>query len=907
MLTLRSGLIGALLGTAFLLCGVGSELAYAQDPFDIIFGDGNKGVTGSPSETAHEDNIRLVSFWLRDFLLIDAATAFETANGLCLQATPVFEALKLPLSIENDQLEGWVGQKSRSVDYSFHSQTGMFDGRAVDSNDIQATELSQGWCLSLQTLTDLTDIDFEYRENILSVVATPRTVLPLEAKLERARIREGQLGESLEIRPSFPKISAPYSWFSYPTADVTVDMDTRNPSGLKPTVTFEASGDFLKSTARLRSVAGQDGGQSIRMTVGRTSETDDQLGLLKARHFSVGHVSTSGTPLTRRPQTGLGVVVSNSPEYEPALFDETDLRGPLPAGWEAELYQDNRIIDFTDQPDSNGDYVFANVPLTPGYNRFTVRLFGPYGEEKEEVFARFVGQNQRSDGEWRYTVSVVQPDKLQLRAAPKSIPVFGQENIEMEQTEVEAKPRISATIEHGLTKRLSVRVDGEVESDGVKAVAASLQGAFNHVHGGVRIASDGSGRPAVEVYSQAQLSEKSSMSVRLTDFGDLQSDYSGYGQGRVIRKAQLRFDTRLGRSLGFLPLRSQLNVEETESGEKSLSLSNIASSNFRGVNWNHNAVYTASGGSSALEGGLILSRSLGGTRFRAGLGYSVRDKFSLNGLSMSAQRNVWKDTRLQVSSAYDMTSKSFGGEAALTKFFDKFTISTRGGLSQNGDWYGGLNLAFALYKPEDDWRYHIAQPGLSRMGSIRFLSYADADIDGEFDADETAVSGLKFIIDNSLRSNLSDENGINLISGIETNKAITVEPQLSSIDDPFLVPADLGYELSVRPGQLMTVYVPLRPTGDIDGTVVLKRGEHLTPLASVTVEFVSGSGVVIKQVKTEYDGYFYADSLPIGAVSVRIANESLELIKARSETISVQLTHDQPSMSGARLVMISEG
>ena len=40
------------------------------------------------------------------------------------------------------------------------------------------------------------------------------------------------------------------------------------------------------------------------------------------------------------------------------------LRGPLPRGWEAELYRDERLVGFVGKPDARGDYVFASVPLT---------------------------------------------------------------------------------------------------------------------------------------------------------------------------------------------------------------------------------------------------------------------------------------------------------------------------------------------------------------------------------------------------------------------------------------------------------------------------------------------------------------------------------------------------------------
>lgn len=893
--------------SSLLLVVAAPEFAMAADPFAILFGEELSTTGPSDTRSAHEDNIQLVGVRLRDYPLIDVASAYAVETGLCLEAQLVFDALKLPLRIENDRLSGWVKSDDRTVDMDLESATGTLSGVMETWVPGHAMKTPQGWCLSLSVLTDMTKIDFDYRPSTLMVVATPRETLPIEAKLERARLRESALAEANISVPLYPVFKTPYQWLSAPTADVVLDMDTRRESGLIPTVSIEAAADFLKTTARFRSVDDGANGRQFRLNLGRTSEQADQLGFLKARHFSAGHISTPAQPLTARSATGLGAIISNNPTYRPNLFDQTEIFGPLPLGWEAELYQDDRLIAFTDSPDPNGNYRFKDVPLLLGYNRLTVKLFGPYGEVDQRVVTRFVGGAQCPDGEWRYTVALIRPDAVRKGDKTSNFGgfedgVLGDEALDDQATG--RQRRLLATIEHGLNKRLSARVDGLIDLDtGEYRNTLSLFGSFSRIYGGVRMATDGTGMPAFETFAQTRLSDATSLSLKLTDFGDLDSDYTGQGPGRLARQGRLRLETRLGRRFGHLPLRNTVIWNQRDNGETSLSATTVSSANYRGVNWSHSLAYTASNTAKGLEGGLIASKTIRGARVRVGLNYAVDNGPVLKTVSISGQRDVGKGTLLQASSSYDMEAKALGAQTVLTKAFPQFMASARAGVSQNGDWHAGLNLAFSLHKPKRGVNYRVAQPGLSRTGGVRLLSYIDSNGDGLFGSDEQAVSGVKYIVDNSLRSETSRADGVNLISGIDPYRMTQLELQMSSVEDPFLKPTQSGRSLSVRPGQVVTVHMPLLPTGDVDGTVQLLRDGYKTPLAGVTVEVVDQNGNVLSAVQTEYDGYFYADGIPIGEISMRIADADLQLMNASAVASERLLTTETPSATDVMLII----
>ena len=147
--------------------------------------------------------------------------------------------------------------------------------------------------------------------------------------------------------------------------------------------------------------------------------------LLKARSFALGDVVSADLPLLQQAQTGQGFVVSNRPAVTADVFDTTDIRGPLSSGWEAELYDGEQLLGFVTDADLNGDYVFSDITLRPGYNRFTVKLFGPYGQRDERIIKIMGGAELCPENEMQYSFGLVRRDALEgrlKRRAPPPMP-----------------------------------------------------------------------------------------------------------------------------------------------------------------------------------------------------------------------------------------------------------------------------------------------------------------------------------------------------------------------------------------------------------------------------------------------------------------------------------------------------
>jgi hypothetical protein len=84
-----------------------------------------------------------------------------------------------------------------------------------------------------------------------------------------------------------------------------------------------------------------------------------------------------------------------------------------------------------------------------------------------------------------------------------------------------------------------------------------------------------------------------------------------------------------------------------------------------------------------------------------------------------------------------------------------------------------------------------------------------------------------------------------------------IEIDLSQQEDVYLIRADEGVSIAPRPGSVQTIDIPVVQSLEIEGYVQeLQQNGSLANKARVPVLLKDSSGTVIKQVTSEFDGYF---------------------------------------------------
>ena len=112
------------------------------------------------------------------------------------------------------------------------------------------------------------------------------------------------------------------------------------------------------------------------------------------RQLQLGDIVSEGAEA--HAMRGLGI--TNAPFVRDLQFGEVPFARPLPAGWEYEVYEGDRLVGFSDA--SSGGAV--SVPLRYGTTPLRVRLYGPAGEISESAMTFVIPVDQLHAGEWQY-------------------------------------------------------------------------------------------------------------------------------------------------------------------------------------------------------------------------------------------------------------------------------------------------------------------------------------------------------------------------------------------------------------------------------------------------------------------------------------------------------------------------
>ncbi|MDJ0920963.1 MAG: hypothetical protein QNI84_07530 [Henriciella sp.] len=894
--------------TALALCACFSARA-ETDPFAVLFGDGEAEIDSSANARAGRDDLSIVGLRLNGFELLDALPGFETDGGLCLPVAPVVEALEFPIEVSGDMAAGWFVTPDRTLDLDFKTQSARVSGHSVELSADGFNQTAEGWCATLTVLGEIFAFDVDYRSRDLRVDITPREVLPIEARLERAAAREALEREPEALGPNYDLVENPYRWISMPVADISLATDQASGGQGDTSLSLDVAGDLLKMTGRLRTVSSRERMiDGVRFSLERQDVEPGRISPLKARRFALGDVSTPALSLLSRGRTGAGLVYSNRANLNADIFDTTEIRGALPDGWEAELYDEGRLIAFVTEPNANGEYVFDTIALRPGYNRLQVRLFGPFGETESRDVRYFVGSDLTPENETAFSIGFVNANQS----------LFGDRTAEEDPDQVSLidQPVLNgfATVSHGLSDRFTVRLDGLLaereDTDEPSGVTASLFGTVFDTYGALRLSSALRGAPAVQVSAQRRLGRVSGLTARVTDFGDLENKVTGLDGSHIERSAATRLTSQFQLAGRVVPIQAEASWEDL-TGDLSRYDARLRASGavgrYRWTNSLHHRWETEAKRVTSETGGeLLATRDFAGSRVRASVGYVLGQTVEATHLSLSAQRVFENRSTAQLSFSHDLREETSVASASWSQRFRTFVLTGNASLTEDGSWACGIGVSLSLFRDQVSGKIAMAQPGLSRSGAIRQTVFHDLDGDGVFDPGEPPLEGVQFTVGNSLRPEASDANGQVIYDGVPAGLPVNVELRLSSLNDPFLKPLRVGRSVSVRAGQVVDILTPVQSTGDVEGILELKNGAVQAPVSGVEIEFRDARGHLVATTRTEFDGYFYADGLPMGDLTVGVAEKALQTTGLAVNTQRLAISPQSPSVYGVSLILLPE-
>ena len=165
-------------------------------------------------------------------------------------------------------------------------------------------------------------------------------------------------------------------------------------------------------------------------------------------------------------------------------------------------------------------------------------------------------------------------------------------------------------------------------------------------------------------------------------------------------------------------------------------------------------------------------------------------------------------------------------------------------------------------------------------GEVRALVYRDLNDNGVRDPKEPFEKGAVVTTGTQLAEKPTDAHGSVLVAGLIPFQPVTVGVDVTSLEDPMLVPKKALQVVVPRPGVPAEVEIGLVGGGDVEGALVKSGG---LGFEGVKLELVDASGKVAGVTLTDFDGFFLFERVAYGSYTIRVAQDSAQAAKIRSD------------------------
>ncbi|MEE9434903.1 MAG: carboxypeptidase regulatory-like domain-containing protein [Sphingorhabdus sp.] len=842
---------------------------------------------------ANDDDALLLDIRSRQYRLGDGVRGYQTPSGVCVDLADIIMAFDLPVRLDKKsrRATGWLFEEARTFTLDRELNRVQIVNKTEKLSLTAIRDTPEGWCADVKSLARWLDVDLvPDLQNALLLLKAERK-LPFELSEERKK-RAGRLRSTKKVDLSeYPQADDPYRFFRMPSVDAIATATTRRDriNGQNSNFSYElyASGEIAGASFDARLSSNNSAfPETLRLRAYRTDPQGRLLGPLKATHFALGDVSTISTPLGIQSTAGRGAFITNRPLERSDNFDQTTFRGELPVGWDAELYRNDQLIGYT-QGRGDGRFEFLEVPLLFGQNRFEIVLYGPQGQVKRDVRLIPVGLDSIPPRETYYWAALQDAGRDLINFSnPVAFDNFGWRGSFGIERGINAKTSLAASYSTSLFKGLRRHyLEGSVR----RALGPALVE--------LATASNLRGGYALKGQLLAQIGQTNISAQGALLGGGFQSERYKAGLRRQLRLS-LDHSFKIGRS--YIPLHIEAEHEKDLRGGSLLEVASRLSFNIKRITASAEMIWVtrkAASGSDPpdrFDAALRLSGRLGGIRLRgeARFGLTGRDRGFQNS-RFTAERRLSERSDWRVQLSYDApTSRGVLG-AGLTRRFEKFALTGQVELGSDGSLAAGLNLAFSFGPDPRGGGIRFSSEKLASSGQALAIVWHDRNGDGIRQADEPVEKDVELTAGLSGRGPPTDDRGQTLLDDLQPFKPVLIGIDTSSLPDPFVQPASSGVVITPRPGVPLTVELPLVSAGEVAGTLKREDGKLLS---GVDIELLDKEGRVVKNTRSEYDGFFLFESIPYGKYSLRIGSLSASIVGVDPNvTVIAELNNDNPT------------
>ena len=815
--------------------------------------------------TADPDEQFLLDVNIHQLRLGDTVRAYNPPEGTCVVLGDFLTALDVPMRIDltAKKATGWAFRESNKITIDLAGMRTAYGTKSELIAPGTVRETPEGWCVQASALGRWFGVTVKPMTSGSVLLLESDVKLPIELAMERKQ-RAARIHHASFDLSSLPQVRVPYRLWRAPALDFVVSggVTYRAGDGVKVDrqASVYAAGEIARLSYDAQITTNSHGTPNLLRVRAFRSDPDGQLlGPLKATHIGFGDVEGFDTRLTGSVAAGRGAVITNRPLTARTAFDRTRVEGDLPTGWEAEIYRNGELLGFA-KADASQRYVFDDVQLLYGENTVRVVLYGPQGQVREREELINVGQDNVPKGKTWYWLGANQP---------------GRDLITLEKPPDTGFPRAQAalSIEHGLDTRTSVGLLARAMLIDDQRLTF-IEGTVRRSVGGAMLEVSAARESGGGTAAHAQLLGKFGAIYVNVDALIANDFHLQGGTPTTSREVRAAVDTplKIGRTL--VPAHAEAHFVKHADGSGLLEAAARLSASIDrfnlGAELKYSKNYAVSGPAvpGELRLGLLGSGHIGAVRIRGSTDFDVKPTARFRSAELSAYWSASEQSDWEGVLAYDELQHR--GRARITHIMrlDSVALALTGEATTKGDVALGFNLNFSL-----DPRHGLtlSRRPLAEGGMVHATVFRDLNDNGELDPGEPLEKGALITTGSRQTQRKTDSSGSVTIGGLTAFVPVPVGIDVTSLDDPMLVPRQALQVVVPRPGVAADVAIPLVGGGDVEGALI-KSGE--LGFEGVDLELIDGSGKTVGTARTDFDGFFLFERVPYGDYRLRVSAAS---------------------------------
>ena len=597
----------------------------------------------------------------------------------------------------------------------------------------------------------------------------------------------------------------------------------------------------------------------VRISGGRTllNEPKNKLNL---KEFEIGDISGINSTYFVSSNYGRGITASSFKDLVMSADKTIDIVGPLPEGWEVELYWNGQLIGYR-QNSIAGEYNFPAVPVSYGLNTFKLVFFGPYGETYTEEKRYYSGTSPVKKGEIGYNIAIYQPERYLIEN--ENTPDYDGKDIPVIDSTFYYGATDNITLMGGLTQTPDAKENEETQHFAMAGVQYVLSGVTLQYNLENNIDTAKTGHH-FEAQGDIYFGTIYAMYDR---YDELHSPLSYYGDEYLKDKTEFR----LNGGLFGVPYYISYRMGRKEEGD--IPYENIVGRISKNVSkgW----YLSLEDNYDVIEHENEIKPSIYTYWGNYSLTFDSTYRTNPNAefTDVSARFSYRQDRYTYYNAQYrrDLVEHMDYYSVSGSRVFDFGGLSLSLQVDKKGNFSSYLTYNVSFSKEPD--KLDLIASGYSSLGNAGSVYVKLEDDAGN------PLEGVGIKANNMVKEQYTDEDGTVFITDLVANEKTDLVVDMETLEDISLKPDNEITKLVLRPGTIREVDVIFKHYGSIEGQIANKEGKRLY---GYRVAAINDEGKEVASSFTDLYGYFVVPDVPYGKVNLIVYKENTKLAEVKN-------------------------